>query len=395
MATYETQWANPNEPMLGSRKSPRKQVFKNPIVIKHRLLLEPTIARRRLQSKRDQESKRMAMARFPHLRQEGNEKEKTTNSSTVTKKVNAKENDKATRTAPQTPTRESSEVTPPTTPDAVGNMSHSDTVSKKEKSEKNSRKKYPKSTRNPSYEPFEAKLDFTSHVLSNLRYAKIMGRLQAGPYPSRGQTSALYTSSNPITEALQLSRSLLVLSDISRSTTSCCEAETLLDVVRVERSKFLKVRGVLVNQLLSATDVATIVASARLLKQLYGPRQMDSSTSLLLSNAENSGKKLMKELLMESFIKPPMLGGLGISPSKASLMISHIIYCLGASLGAVDISLDILIPLGFSLNDAVAFTPLLRLLGDSIQEKTFCLRSLLRMSPTLGLLNAPQSHLIL
>jgi hypothetical protein len=120
---------------------------------------------------------------------------------------------------------------------------------------------------------------------------------------------------------------------------------------------------------------------------------MESATAIL-EDAETRGIVLLSNLLLSSFLKPRLLGGLGFSYTKANLVVEGIILRLADLIGRINISLEALMALGLSLNDSIEIGTHLRVIGTAIREKSLSLRHLLIVAGgsrlTSSLISEPQ-----
>lgn len=454
-------WTNPNMPMVGSRRSQRKRVFKEPSEIKHRLLLEPTLAGRRSREKRtghcEVSNNIIAIATGFDAADDRSERGKDENSTKVPytpelKKASRVEcqnsvtpddvtsrqaSHRAARRAARINTRAKIDLNPSSvlssveetkrgspassparspqslstspirddslTPDPVSShdmprISSETKIGGERRRPSDSRlkrraKRKPSITFNRAKQsrpcdglrqtaettpPISRKSQQPSQNVpteqSTLREqssivdltSPIMGRQDAGNRSSFQQP--------PLSAIIDLNRPA-----IDHRQTSLQSSRLPMEVTTA-LFELLKGRAIAVRIMNAAKDLATIVASTRIVLELYEGRQVECDTVLLIEDAEARGMMLLSKLLMNTCLKSRLEGGLGFGYAKSSLVVEAIILRLGDLIGRIEISLEPLLAMGIAVGDCIEIAPFLRVIGNGIYEQSLSVRRLMRVA---------------
>jgi hypothetical protein len=378
-------WNNPNMPRAGSRKSPRKKVFEESKVIKHRLLLEPTLAGRRSRTQRRGSGEVSKIPDVKEIRQNVGNHRSEAGECGQSKVFQTPERKKPSQLNRPNP------VTPASLPTTCTSAKESTSLA---------------SSKVSCLERAKRPYSFSNHDHTNqTRYRTLRDKPKPVLLPIRktvmdhpivitSREPGLSSSSQQSTPTNPPSCLRLTSTTINPQYTSPgrSRSESELTTGFLE---LLNRRGIALNLMRNATTLSSVVASTRLVRELYVGCQIESATAILLEDAETRGIILLTKLLLSGFLKPRLLGGLGFSYNKASLVVEGIILRRLADLiGRIDISLEALMALGLSLNDSIEIATHLREIGEAIHEKSLSLRHLIIVAGgsrlTSSLISEPQ-----
>jgi hypothetical protein len=384
----EQTWNNPNMPRAGSRKSPRKKVFEGSKVIKHRLLLEPTLAGRRSKTRRRGPGEVFKIPDVKETRQDvGNQRSEADNygQSKVFQTPERKKPSQLNRPNPVTPdvvsSHQASSSTTSTSAKESTGLAPSEVSSLEKANQRDSISNHQLLGDHANQTKHRALRDRPKPVLLPVRKTAMDHPIViTSQEPGLRYSSQQSTPTNPPSCAT-----------INPQYTSPGRSRSILELTRF--FELLNRREIALNLMRNATTLSSVVASTRLVRELYAGCRMESATAIL-EDAETRGIVLLSNLLLSSFLKPRLLGGLGFSYTKANLVVEGIILRLADLIGRINISLEALMALGLSLNDSIEIGTHLRVIGTAIREKSLSLRHLLIVAGgsrlTSSLISEPQ-----
>lgn len=381
--TLEENWVNPNEPREGSRRSSRKRLFKEPEVIQHRLLLGPTLARRKSRKKRRKEQDKNASESGKNQSKKDEASVRLTRKGEFRRKLGPHgENLTLSREAalpdnvlnqqPPSPIANHASETSATrhkTPSSPSVSRKRQTSVGSAEHGKEQRKKSQESDERRPSDDARTIIDLTRSPTRTLAPAITPS---ASTFLSPGSSSLIPSSllvHNPgaaLVSPLGLCYDREIQSILSLNRRQMLEDSKTLQLLRRREHA--------VQLMQRSTDVSSIIASSRLVREYYAGTLMDASTQLLLEEAEGRGVLWLCKLLVRSFSKPILLGGLGFSPTKAKLIADEVVVNLADMIGKIDLSYETLVGIRILPHDALAISPMLRVIGATIRENSLAFR---------------------
>ncbi|CAJ1962997.1 unnamed protein product [Cylindrotheca closterium] len=448
-------WKNPNEPREGSRRSQRKRVpvFKAPDVIRHRLLLEPTLARRKARKRRREQDndhdhdssdgkstldkRTERMTRKDELRRKlgphglGNSESVSvaseskiaatpdnilsqqpapSNHSATTFKTNSHSRNRSAKTTVSHPVegppkyhRAPTPPLPPPPPPPPPSV----TVATRTKP----RKSPPKRTATPKVptiqSPAAARTSNPASTaphhctaapkepIQNPTAAAIASPVeQPTTIPKNQHTDGRGVAPNTIpirNQAAYIASPPVGLSTCDSEIQSFMAWNHRQILEDTQTLKMLQKRERAIQLMQRAVDVPSVIASARLVREFYQGVHMDSATRVVLEEAEGRGMVWLSKLLTRSFSKPVVLGGIGFPAAKAKLIADEIVINLGDMIGKIDTTYHTLVGIHILPNDAVLIVPNIREIARAIKEKSLAFRQdiILKAQTSFGLQMMP------
>lgn len=141
----------------------------------------------------------------------------------------------------------------------------------------------------------------------------------------------------------------------------------------------LKRRKVAIQSLVTAMDFASIYASLAIVKELHvGVLHFNPMAAALVTDAEVAGRLLLTQSLMDRFTGIRVFGGLAFSEGKARALIDHLFQTVELFSGTIPITARLLVRIGVPSTDAIDMVPHIRVIVDEIQTKVFYLSRMLR-----------------
>eukprot|EP00980_Cylindrotheca_fusiformis_P002690 scaffold627_cov125-Cylindrotheca_fusiformis.AAC.7 len=379
-------------PKVGSRKSPRRKVLAKPEVIKHRLLLGPTLAERKARKRRRERSALLATVTTRQALRSCRSKERNAERTKVFRTPNRNNSFNPNRTHPVTPDKVSSRQT--------GDGTTGDSAIRRIQSARNSQESpggtnpgpiapgavsshaASQATSRSSKKETEQVLGVSTNKKCSNDAKKHHDRKQKKPRKPPMRHHSLPSlreggQDNPSEQRTELAQRTfgLARSAVNPRSVSFENNNRAIPAYLLR----LKRREVVVNIARHSSGLSNTIASTRLLREEYEGYQMEPAIALLLHEAESRGKLLLSKILMTNCLQSTFVGGLGFSYNKSTLIVERIILCFGDLIGRVEISFEALLSLGISLSDSLEIVPFLRAIGDGIREASLSCRQLIRI----------------
>ncbi|KAL3934825.1 MAG: hypothetical protein SGBAC_009541 [Bacillariaceae sp.] len=418
----ENCWTNPNEPREGSRRSARKRriskVSEEPTVIRHRLLLEPTLARRRARQRRREQEENAA-------RSEGQSKldkrpESVARKDALRRKLGphghntplSASNETTNSTTPDSfPSRKfaaSSQSSAAAAPDTITSSSRDSSLNALAPPRTGTTKEGP-SNRAPT-PPLVPAAKISNSTITPPQCNAVPSIPVPSPAAVTASPSGLPMNHNEV-QVLGVARpqytdivpgipihnpAAAIVSPIGIPTYNAeirdlmsWNRRQMLDDSHTLETLRKRERAVLLMQ--RSTDVSSVIASSRLVREFYVGSLLDPSTQVLLENAEGRGMLWLAKLLTGSFSKPMVLGGLGFPLDNAKLIAEEIVVNLGDMIGKIAITYDALVGIHILPHDAMLIAPTLRVIASAIKEKSLAFRQdiILKAETSFGLQMMP------
>ena len=386
------------------RKSPRKRQqatksfrYSPPTVIRHQLLLGPTLARQAKkrkdreeaapQKRKSHKQKRISPpSRFSQKmspsrefgkfspRRRGRSGGSTTATATTTT---------TTTTTIFTPTKgkKSSEASP-VTPDnieskskkrdanSVLNFDSRKSVSEKKKSSKKKKVKA-KGSDEPDEKASAKARARSSSISTDYVHASRYGRTgEVLQDPDISSTTAVTASSSSSSQPEALHLRCAAGSDsgiqpINKQTQEQGLQQQTLMIKKLRQREFAT------RALMVAQDMQSIYAALWVFDQVHegNMETMDEMALTLWSNNQDSGTYLLTKYLLDKFTSPHCYGGLGYSDMDAHFLINKILEAFGSAFGAFEITFERLVEVGFPPHRAFGIHPVLSFIVGEIRSK--------------------------